>query len=167
MNPAFPELSPYLTTAIAGLLATGAMSGILYLIHWRGIANADMINAVGSIVTKREENALAAGLLVHFGSGVIFAYIYVGAWSIWEFTAPGIYIMFGLLTGLAHGLVVSFVLVALVAEHHPVAKYRQAGLGVALAHLVAHVAYGVVVGLVASFLLLRFDFMPVLAKIVV
>lgn len=36
---------------------------------------------------------------------------------------------------------------ALVAERHPVEKFRRAGPEVAAAHIVGHVAYGLGVGL--------------------
>ncbi len=158
-------MTTFLLTAVAGFIATGVMSGVLFLIQWRGLANADMINAVGSLITRDEKNALAPGLLIHFASGILFAFIYVGAWSMWGFDSLKIYTLFGFLTGAAHGLVVSFILVALVAEHHPIEKFQSAGLGVAAAHWVGHVVYGLVVGGIAGMYALRYDFVPVLAQI--
>jgi hypothetical protein len=157
-------MSTFLITAAAGFVATGIMSLALYFIHWRGFANADMINAVGSIVTKNEADAFAPGLLIHFSTGIVFAFIYVGAWSLWIVPSFGSFVLLGLLTGAFHGLVVSFVLVALVAEHHPLPRFQEAGLGVAVAHFLAHVVYGIVIGIAAGNYGLRFDFVPVLAQ---
>jgi hypothetical protein len=42
----------------------------------------------------------------------------------------------------------SFILVIAVAEHHPLPEFREAGFTVAVAHVVGHVVYGALVGLV-------------------
>ena len=152
-------------TIVGGIVATSVMSAALYFIHWRGFANADMIRALGTMVTKSEEDAILPGVLIHFTSGIIFAFIYVGFWSLWGFDAFNFYLVLGFITGLAHGLVVSFVLVALVAEHHPIEKFREAGMGVALAHLGGHVVYGLVLAVVVGAYAVRFDFIPVLAQV--
>jgi len=157
-------MSTFLITAATGFVATGFMSLSLYLVHWRGIANADMINAVGSLVTKNEETAMAPGLLIHFGTGIAFAFVYVASWSLFIVPSFSSYLTLGLISGVGHGLVVSFVLVALVAEHHPLPRFQEAGLGVAVAHLLAHVVYGAVIGIGAGSYGLRFDFVPVLAE---
>lgn len=151
---------PVFQTVLAGLIATAAMSGALYAIHWRGIAEADMIRAIGSIVTRKEENAMLPGLILHFLSGTIFAFLYVIVWSALPIEGFVHYVALGLLTGFAHGLVVSFLLVVLVAEHHPVPRFQQAGVEVALAHLAAHVVFGLLVGLVAGSYLVRLDVLP-------
>jgi uncharacterized membrane protein YagU involved in acid resistance len=157
-------MNTILITAAAGFVATGLMSFALYLIHWRGFANADMINAVGSLVTRNEANALGPGLAIHFGVGIVFAFLYVAGWSLWGLQSLGQYVLLGLLTGAFHGLVVSFLLVAMVAEHHPLPRFQEAGLGVAVAHWVGHVVYGAVIGIAAGQYLLRFDFVPLLAE---
>ena len=158
-------MSTILITAGAGFIATGLMSMVLYFIHWRGFANADMINAIGSLITKNEEDALGPGLFLYFGAGIAFAFLYIAGWSMWEAHTFMQYFMLGLLTGAFHGLVVSFLLVATVAEHHPLERFRKAGLGVAVAHWIAHVAYGAVIGIAAGQFFLRFDFVPVLADL--
>jgi hypothetical protein len=43
----------------------------------------------------------------------------------------------------------SFVLMAVVAERHPVERFRSAGPEVGAAHILGHVAYGLGVGLMA------------------
>ena len=63
------------------------------------------------------------------------------------------------------GHLANWLLVALVAEHHPIEKFQSAGLGVAAAHWVGHVVYGLVVGGIAGMYALRYDFVPVLAQI--
>ena len=153
---------PVFQTVLAGFIATAAMSGALYAIHWRGLAEADMIRAIGSIVTRKEENAMLPGLILHFLSGIVFAFLYVIVWSalpIEDFVFVA-YVSLGLFTGFAHGLVVSFVLVVLVAEHHPGPRFQQAGVEVAVAHLAAHVIFGLLVGLVAGSLRVSLAVLP-------
>jgi len=47
-------------------------------------------------------------------------------------------------------LIFGFILMALVAETHPVERFRTAGVDVGAAHIAGHVAYGIGVGLVAG-----------------
>jgi glucan phosphoethanolaminetransferase (alkaline phosphatase superfamily) len=155
---------PILQTVLAGLIGTAVMTASLYAIHWRGFAEADMMRALGSIITRSESNSLPYGMLLHFLSGIVFAFLYVIVWSTLPLTELRHYVLLGLVTGFAHGLVVSFMLVILVAEHHPLPRFQNAGIGVALAHLGAHVVYGLIVGVVAGSFLLRLDLLPKLGS---
>ena len=155
---------PILQTILAGLIATVVMTVSLYAIHWRGFAEADMMRALGSILTRSEANALPVGAVIHVLSGIGFAFLYVIVWSTLPLAEFQHYLLLGLVTGFAHGLVVSFMLVILVAEHHPLQRFQSAGIGVAVAHLVAHVVYGLLVGIVAGSYLLRLDVLPRLAS---
>jgi len=58
--------------------------------------------------------------------------------------------------GLFHGVAVGFLLVVAVAEYHPLKKFQEAGVEVAIAHLVGHVIYGVIVGAVIGYTGIRF-----------
>lgn len=155
---------PILQTILAGLIATAVMSALLYTIHWRGFAEADMMRALGSVFTRNEANALPLGVAIHGVSGIAFAFLYVIVWSTLPVSEFRHYLLLGLVTGFAHGLVVSFALVILVAEHHPLPRFQRAGIGVALAHLAAHVLYGLLVGIVAGSYLLRLDVLPRLGQ---
>lgn len=149
-----------LQTILAGIIATAAMCVALYIIQWRGLAEADMVRAIGSIVTRNEQNAMPIGLVIQFFSGIVFAFIYISVWSTLPIAEFQHYVLLGLVTGFAHGLVVSFMLVVLVAEHHPLPRFQNAGMGVAVAHLVAHVVYGLLVGLVAASFSVKLNFLP-------
>jgi uncharacterized membrane protein YeaQ/YmgE (transglycosylase-associated protein family) len=133
---------------IAGIFGTSAMSIFLNLISKSGYANADMIRALGSLFTKSMNNAFQVGLALHMISGIIFAFIYtfiMMALNIHGFTAC---LGAGLIIGFIHGAVVSFLLVATVAENHPLPQFQTAGFSVAVAHWAGHIVYGVVVGIV-------------------
>jgi len=136
----------------AGFVGTALMTGVMWFIHRAGWANADMTRAVGSLVTRRYENSLLPGLAINFTVGCVFAIGYllvmrsVAPQSIAAATAVG-----GAL-GTLHGCAMAFILMALVAETHPVERFRTAGPDVAGAHVAGHVAYGIGVGIVAGVL---------------
>jgi len=155
---------PILQTVLAGLIATLAMTASLYAVHWRGLAEADMIRALGSLLSRNEAGSLPLGVAIHGISGIVFAFVYVVVWSTLPVTAFQHYLLLGVLTGFAHGLVVSFALVILVAEHHPLPRFQNVGMGVAVAHLVAHVIYGLLVGIVAGSYLVRLPWLPTLGE---
>lgn len=135
---------------LAGLAGTLLMSTLMTFIHRSGWANADMIRALGSLATRSYDNSLFPGLAMHFGAGIVFAVPYtlildnVGA-------LPSVALVFvGGAIGVLHGAGMSYVLLAMVAENHPVEKFRKVGFEVAAAHVAGHAAYGVGVGIVCA-----------------
>lgn len=141
-----------LIVIVAGFVGTALMIGVMWFIHRSGWANADMTRAVGSLITRRYENSLVPGLAANFAMGCVFAVGYllvmrsVGPQSIAASSAVGAAL------GTLHGCAMAFILMALVAETHPVERFRTAGPDVAAAHVVGHVAYGIGVGIVAGVL---------------
>jgi hypothetical protein len=131
---------------LVGIVATACMSLSLYLIHWSGFANGDMVRAVGSLVTRHYENSLPVGWVIHFSAGAAFSVLYTLAWEMSGFPAETLVVLICTVFGLFHGAVVSLLLVVIVAEHHPLERFREAGLRVAVTHVAAHVVYGFVVG---------------------
>ena len=130
----------------AGFIATGLMCLLLEFITKKRLANADMIRAIGSLYTGSYNNALIPGLIIQFGSGILFAFAYFMVMNF--FFTPTLLsgILGGLIIGLFHGIAVGFALVITVAEHHPVAKFRKAGFTVATSHIAGHVIFGLAVG---------------------
>jgi hypothetical protein len=136
-----------LDIVLAGIVGTAFMSGLMTVIHRSGWANADMIRALGSLLTRSYDKALLPGLLIHFASGIGFAFPYaaiVGA--ILKPEASGS-TFFCVVIGLVHGIVVSLLLLAVVTQRHPVERFRGADFEVAVAHVVGHLGYGLGVGL--------------------
>ncbi len=132
----------------AGIIATAGMEVFLQSITKSGIANADMTRAVGSFFTKSLDTAYKVGILIQTFSGIIFAFIYTVI--ITYFGVKGILnnAGAGALIGFIHGAVVGFVLVATVAENHPLPEFREAGFAVAVVHWAAHILYGLLVGVI-------------------
>ena len=134
---------------ICGIAGTSAMSFVMWFITKEGIANADMLRAIGSIFTD-DKSAFSTGLSIHYIFGIVIAFVYLLIISLFQPQSLWAYTGLGAMIGLFHGVAFAFLLVVVVAEHHPKESFREAGLEVALAHLGGHVVYGLVVGLVAG-----------------
>jgi len=144
-----PILLTYLLTAlVAGVLGGLVMEAVLWIIGRGGWAKADMIVALGSLFTKTRHTAWRVGALLHLVSAIGFAFVYALLMHALGFTAMPLSAALGAGFGVLHGLIVSLGLVWVVAEQHPLAEFNEAGLAIGLSHIVGHVAYGAVVGLV-------------------
>ena len=132
----------------AGIIGTAGMEILLQSITKSGMANADMARAVGSLFTRKLENSYRIGIMIQTISGIIFAFLY--AIIIVFFNVHGFLSCAGAgtLIGFIHGAIVGFVLVAAVAESHPLPEFREAGFSVAVAHWFGHIIYGLMVGAV-------------------
>lgn len=137
-----------LVSIVAGVVGTGGMTLTMYLINKMGVANARMVIAIGSIITKTRENAIRVGLMMHFTVGIAFAILYAIFFSVYGINDLLKFLGVGFGFGFIHGFVMSFILVIAVAEHHPLEEFRKAGFSVAVAHVLGHMVYGTLVGLV-------------------
>lgn len=143
-------LSQYIQTAIlGGLLGTGGMTFVLYVFDKAGLANGDMVRAVGSLITKNYENSIAPGLVVHFSSGILFSIIYTIIIDLFNPNSVEQCIAYGIAAGVFHGAVVALMLVV-AAEHHPLEKFQKATFSVAALHWGAHIVFGFIVGLIVG-----------------
>jgi hypothetical protein len=122
----------------------------LELITRTKLANADMVRAIGSIITRDYELALVPGLIIQFAFGIVFSFIYFGILSYFTSTLNINGILMSGFMGLFHGIVIGFVGVITVAEHHPLEKFKKAGLTVAVAHVLGHIVYGLTIGIFFS-----------------
>ncbi|MGH7808035.1 MAG: hypothetical protein ACRENT_08060 [Thermodesulfobacteriota bacterium] len=149
------DIIVFIKVVFAGLAGTLGMSLFMWFIHRSGIANADMIRAIGSMFTDSYENAFTPGLIIHFIVGTIIAFFYVLLINLFSPTSHIYSILTGAMIGLFHGVAFAFVLVISVAEHHPLEQFRDAGFEVAIAHLAGHIIYGLIVGTMVGILGIR------------
>lgn len=138
------------TALFAGVLGGAAMEAMLWLLGSAGWAKADMIVALGSLLTKARDNAWRVGAIVHGSAAIAFGVVYALVMLTLGYTAMPHSMMLGAGIGFVHGLIVSLGLVWVVAEQHPLEEYNEAGLAIGLAHIVGHVAYGLVVGFIVG-----------------
>lgn len=134
---------------ISGLLASTVMILLMNLITKSNLANADMVRAIGSLITKSKENCLGVGLTIYFAAGIVFAFPYYYLLNMVPMEQPNQEIVVAGLLGLVHGFIVSFALVVEVAGRHPVREFSSAGFAIALAHILGHVFYGLTIGISA------------------
>ena len=139
-----------LTSFVAGVLGGLAMELAMWLICRAGLAKGDMILALGSLLTKTRDNAYRVGLIVHVTAAMGFALVYTLLMVTLGYTHLPVSLMLGLGVGVMHGLLVSLMLVWVVADRHPLEEFKEADLLVGLSHMVGHVAYGAIIGLVVG-----------------
>jgi Family of unknown function (DUF6789) len=136
-----------LAPLIGGIVGTAAMTALLLFPRWLGIGKIDVIPAVGALITGKEEHAFSIGYIVHFASGIIFAYVYWAVLLLMKM--PIVWWAFGM-AGFIHGIIVMLLVCITIMEHHPIARYHERGPMTGLAQLLAHIVYGVVVGLIVD-----------------
>lgn len=134
---------------IGGLAGTLAMTLLLQIPKWIGLGNIDIIRAVGALATRKQKGAFFPGLILHFSSGIIFAYVYV---FILSFSHIPVNSLSGLFLGAVHGAIIMLLVSIMILEHHPIAYYHERGPMTGFAQLLAHMVYGFVVGTVVQLL---------------
>lgn len=139
-----------LTSIIAGLVGAVGMAAVLHGISRSPYFHTPMITALGSLFTGSKQNALLLGGLIHSFSGIFFGLLYTLAAVASGIQGGGSLVAFGAGVGFLHGIVISILLIMLVSQNHPLEEFRRAGIGVAFAHLLAHVVFGLLVGLVIA-----------------
>lgn len=107
-----------------------------------------MVVAVGSLFTHSRKRATEVGMFIHMFSGVTFGVLYTWALMAIGPSSFGVVFLFGLLMGGVHGVFVAIFLVAAVSDFHPLDEFKDAGFGVGMAHGLAHVIYGGLVGII-------------------
>jgi uncharacterized membrane protein YagU involved in acid resistance len=140
----------FVTALIAGVLGGLAMEAVLWVIGRAGWAKADMVVALGSMFTKSRESGRRIGTILHIVSAIAFAIAYTLLLHALGATEMPWSAALGAGVGFLHGLIVSLGLVWVVAEQHPLEEFNEAGLAIGLSHIVGHVVYGGVVGLVVA-----------------
>jgi len=155
------DLPLLLATILVGLAATGVMVFFLYLPRlWQG-EYFDVLNALGSAITRKvDENSLLLGSVIYFGGGIVFAFFY--CWTVrallqipGDIALPTLTFMpgspveinlffplLGLVLGLGHGILVALLTTIVVIEHHPLERFRTRYILV-LSQLISHLAFGV------------------------
>lgn len=137
---------------VAGLAGLTALEIVMWLIARRGWAQGNMLVAIGSLITRKRENAFFIGALLHLGAALGFAGLYLFLMLKFGFTQFPAALAAGIGFGLLHGMVVTLALVWVVSEQHPLEEFQDAGLAVGVTHIAGHAAYGTVVGLVIGLL---------------
>jgi hypothetical protein len=147
--------------AIFGLMATAALTAVMITAQLAGLTRLDLPLVLGTVVTENPDRARVAGFFIHLAAGQAFALGYAFAfatlgWATW---------WLGLALGLLHGFIALAVVVPLLAGVHPRMDSHRAGPAsrasleppglfalnygaqTPLVAVAAHLAYGVMLGL--------------------
>lgn len=147
--------------AIFGLIATAALTAVMIGAQLAGLTRLDLPLMLGTIVVADPDRARVAGFFIHLVNGQAFALGYAAV-----FAAAGDATWWaGALLGALHGAVALLVIVPLLPGVHPRMASERAGLTsgasleppgllglnygreTAIVTLLAHVAFGVALGL--------------------
>lgn len=133
-----------LYAALAGLAATAAMTAFLYLLSLLTHRVMKVIKILGTMLTNQTQpdgtlsdsiSTKVTGTIAHYAVGFFFAIIYLALWD------SGVGLMsaaWGLLFGLAHGIVAMLVwyFFFMVHPNPPIIKLKTYLLTLVAAHLV-------------------------------
>ena len=147
--------------ALFGVIATTALTAVMIAAQLAGVTRLDLPLVLGTLVTENPDRARVAGFFIHLMVGQGFAFGYATAFALLDRAAWWL----GALLGLLHAAVALTVLVPLLAGVHPRMATNRAGpastamleppglLGLnygaqtPVITILAHVAYGVALGL--------------------
>lgn len=143
------------------VIATLAMSSLMFVSQFRGWSRLDLPLLLGSLFTGDRESASLLGFLLNFAGGCLIAFLYYFAFA---FGGSGAGWPAGLVAGLVHGLVSLTVFLPVLSHIHPRLALEHDGAGVRrrleppgflalnygyrtpLVALAAHAVYGTVLG---------------------
>lgn len=134
------------TIVFAGIVGTTVMTLIVQSFYYLGWSKLNLLKALGSFISHSERNSLLPGLLLHYSFGIFFSLFYGALLLFAPTSSVQTSIMLTSFAGFLHGLVVGIVFTIMIAEHHPLAKFKVTGFGDVFAHIIGHVAYGFSVG---------------------
>jgi len=143
--------------SVGGLAGAFAMNGFMRAVSAKFGKKVDMTEALGSFITGRLDNAKPVGSCVHGASGIVFGIVYCLLFAAMGAAHFPYSFFVGIAFGFFHGLLVSYGLMFLVSEQHPIQRFRRVTLETGLLHLVGHIIFGGVVGLVGALLSQAFN----------
>jgi len=150
--------------ALFGLMATAALTAVMIAAQLAGFTRLDLPLVLGTVATDDPDRARVAGFFIHLAVGQGFALGYATAFALLDRATWWLGALFGLL----HATVALAALVPLLAGVHPRMASNRAGpastaaleppglfalnygLQTPLVALVAHVAYGMLLGLLLT-----------------
>lgn len=145
-------LSTIILGALSGLIGAFAMNFFMRRVSAAYSKRVDMIRALGSFFTGKLENSAMTGTIIHAIAGTFFGIIYFQIMKYMGALSFPFSIFLGTGFGFFHGLITSYGLMFFATELHPIEEYRKATLEEGMLHLIGHIIFGTVVGLLAALL---------------
>jgi len=146
--------------ATFGFVATVLLTGIMVLAQLAGFSRMDIPMMLGTVFVEEPDRARVVGTFMHLVNGQVFAILYTAAFALIGWATWWLGAIFGLLHGIA---ALTLILPMLPGIHPRMASTRAGpelsavleppgplalnyGVRTPLVTLVAHVAYGAVLG---------------------
>jgi hypothetical protein len=140
--------------AVCGLIGAFSMNLFMRTVSTAFSKRVDMVRALGSYFTGTTENASTLGTLIHSFAGILFGILYFLIMHAMRALIFPYALFLGIGFGFFHGLVTSYALMFYASERHPIEEYRKATLEQGLLHLVGHIIFGGIAGLIGGLLAL-------------
>ena len=140
--------------AVCGLIGAFAMNLFMRTVSNAYSKRVDMVIALGSFFTGTTDNAATLGTLIHSIAGIVFGVLYFLIMNAMNSLIFPYALFLGIGFGFFHGLVMSYCLMFIASERHPIEAYRKATLEEGLLHLVGHIIFGGVAGLIGGLIAL-------------
>ncbi len=147
-------LTALILGAICGLIGAFAMTFFMTAVSQAFSKRVDMARALGSYFTGKVDGSGGLGRMIHSVSGVVFGMIYFAIMQTMGVLVFPYALFLGIAFGFFHGLIMSYMLMFFASERHPVEEYRKATLEEGLLHLVGHIIFGGVAGLLGGLIAL-------------
>jgi uncharacterized membrane protein YagU involved in acid resistance len=150
--------------AVFGVAATAALTALLIAAQMAGLTRLDIPLMLGTIVTEDPDRARVAGFFLHLGFGQMFALGYALGFAVLGIATWWLGALFGLL----HVAIALTVIIPLLPGVHPRLASERAGpetrtvleppgmlalnygRETPLVSVVAHIMYGIVLGLLVN-----------------
>ena len=140
----------FLNTTIDGLIGSLVMFILMWLITNSGLANCNMVGAIGSIMTRSRTKENIYGFATYLAGGIFFSAIYNLLLSEVFVQSPHFMIFASIFIGFVHGLIVSYAIIAIFSERHTDRRFQKVSIGIGIAHLIAHMVFGFTIGVLFS-----------------
>ena len=142
-----------------GFVATAVLTAIMVGAQLGRQTRMDLPTMLGTLITADLDRARFPGILIHFANGQVFALLYTSAFALIGRSG----LLLGVVFGLIHGLLALIVMIPALPSIHPRMASERTGLEFAvleppalfaqnygrrtvLVTLLAHVAYGAILG---------------------
>jgi uncharacterized membrane protein YvlD (DUF360 family) len=135
---------------VCGLIGSFAMNLFMRTVSHAYSQRVDMVIALGSFFTGTVDRAAILGTLIHSIAGIVFGILYFLLMNVMNSLSFPSAVFLGLGFGFFHGLIMSYCLMFIASERHPIEAYRKATLEQGLLHLVGHMIFGGVAGLLGG-----------------
>lgn len=149
-------LAVILLGAVCGLFAAFVMNIFMRTVARKCGKRGDMVRALGGMFSRSKESAAVVGTAIHGAAGLCFGAVYLVILHLMGALALPFSLFLGLAFGFIHGMVTSYALMYYASERHPDEEYRKATMEEGVIHLIGHVIFGAVVGLIGGTLGLAF-----------